>query len=47
MLVYYSIITVYVTYLDFLIAYVEILVLANPCAMKGTTPPPPSVLKWV
>ena len=37
MLVDYSIVPTYVTYFDFLIAYVEILVLANPCAMKGTS----------
>ena len=36
MLVDYSIVPTYVTDFEFFIAYVEILVLANPCAMKGT-----------
>ena len=37
MLVDYSIVPTYVTYFDFFIAYVEILELGKPCAVKGTS----------
>ena len=36
MLVDYSTVPTYITYFDFFIAYVEILVLAKPCSVKGT-----------